>query len=226
MFSKYSIQARIFPAIICAIPVLFFQYFFLSKSISDFLTFLGGLKFIGDITISIVVIYLFSQVNRFISKTFFEKEETYMPTTDFLLFSNQEYSDDFKRNIYRKLENDFGMNMPNEREQSDDESGSRKRIAEAMSLARKKVGSGKLLLQHNIEYGFWRNLIGGSVLALAFSVLDVVFSFVFSQGVILVASIILAMVYLFILMTNRFIIDKHGKLYARVFIQEYMGSSN
>ena len=226
MFSKYSIQARIFPAIICAIPALFFQYFFLSKLISSFLIFLGELSFVGDITISVVVIYFFSQVNRFLSKVFFEKEEAYMPTTDFLLFSNQEYSDNFKRNIYRKLEDDFGMGMPSEREQSDDESGSRKRIAEAMSLARKKVGSGKLLLQHNIEYGFWRNLIGGSILALVFSVLDVVFSFAFSYGVVLVASIILVIAYLFILMTNRFIIDKHGKLYARVLMQEYMEGSD
>jgi len=178
MFNQYNLKARIFPTIICAIPILFFQYFFLSQEISIFLEFLGNLKFTGflgnlkftgDFTITIVILYFVSQINRFFSKTFFEKEEIYMPTTDFLLISNSEYSNEYKVKIYEKLEKDFGLKLPIEKEQKKNEINSRKRISEIMSLARKKVGSGKLLLQHNIEYGFWRNLIGGTIFAVLFS---------------------------------------------------------
>jgi hypothetical protein len=222
MFNQYNLQARIFPTIICAIPILLFQYFFLSEEISIFLVFLGNLKFAGDVTISIVILYFVSQINRFFSKTFFEKEEIYMPTTDFLLFSNSEYSNEYKVKIYEKLEKDFGLKLPIEKEQKKNEIYSRKRISEIMSLARNKVGSGKLLLQHNIEYGFWRNLIGGTIFAVLFSGITTYFSYTESNKTLFFVSIILLIFYLLILIFNKFIIGRFGKMYAKVLIQEYM----
>ena len=222
MFNQYNLKARIFPTIICAIPILLFQYFFLSEEISIFLAFLGNLKFTGDFTISIVILYFVSQINRLFSKTFFEKKEIYMPTTDFLLISNSEYSNEYKVKIYEKLEKDFGLKLPIEKEQKENEIYSRKRISEIMSLARKKVGSGKLLLQHNIEYGFWRNLIGGTIFAVLFSGITTYFSYSESNKTLLFVSIILLIIYLLILIFNKFIIGRLGKMYARVLIQEYM----
>ena len=223
MFNQYNLKARIFPTIICAIPILLFQYFFISEEISIFLTFLENLKFAGNITISIVILYFVSQINRFFSKTFFEKEEIYMPTTDFLLISNSEYSNEYKVKIYEKLEKDFGLKLPIEKEQKKNEINSRKRISEIMSLARKKVGNGKLLLQHNIEYGFWRNLIGGTIFAVLFSGITTYFSYTESNKTLFFVSIILLIFYLLILIFNKFIIGRFGKMYARVLIQEYMG---
>jgi len=222
MFNQYNLQARFFPTIICAIPILLFQYFFLSEEISIFIAFLGNLKFVGDFTISTVILYFVSQINRFFSKTFFEKEEIYMPTTDFLLISNSEYSNEYKVKIYEKLEKDFGLKLPIEKEQKENEIYSRKRISEIMSLARKKVGSGKLLLQHNIEYGFWRNLIGGTIFAVLFSGITTYYSHAEGNKTLFFVSIILLIFYLLILIFNKFIIGRFGKMYARVLIQEYM----
>ncbi len=222
--NKYQLYARIIPSILSSIPALLFQYFFLNQEIANFLQFLGGLNFIGNITISIVILYFLSQTNRLIAKNFFEKEEIYMPTTDFLLFSNPEYSKEYKQEIYKKIQNDLNIQFPTEREQNENELNSRKRIAEAMSLVRKKVGSGKLLLQHNIEYGFWRNLIGGTFFGIFFSGLDVYFALTQSDNSILTLSIILLIVYLILLFSNKYIIQKVGALYARVLIQEYMAS--
>ena len=222
MFNQYNLQARFFPTIICAIPILLFQYFFLSEEISTFIAFLGNLKFVGDFTISTVILYFVSQINRFFSKTFFEKEEIYMPTTDFLLISNSEYSNEYKVKIYEKLEKDFGLKLPIEKEQKENEIYSRKRISEIMSLARKKVGSGKLLLQHNIEYGFWRNLIGGTIFAVLFSGITTYYSHAEGNKTLFFVSIILLIFYLLIFIFNKFIIGRFGKMYARVLIQEYM----
>lgn len=147
-----------------------------------------------------------------------------MPTTDFLLFFNPEYSKEYKKIIYKRIQHDFKIQLPTEKEQNENELNSRKRIAEAMSIVRKKVGSGRLLLQHNIEYGFWRNLIGGTIFAILFSVLDVYFALTQSNNSILTFSIILLIVYLILLFFNKYIIQKVGALYARVLIQEYMAS--
>ena len=222
MFNKYTREARFFPTIISAIPILLFQYAFFNKEISDFLAFLGNIEIVGDITISIVILYFVAQMNRFISKIFFEKKEIYMPTTDFLLFQNFEYSKEYKKKIYEKLEKDFDIKLPSKSSQEKDELNARKRISETMSLARKKIGNGKLLLQHNIEYGFWRNLSGGSILAILFSGIITYLSFTQNKDTILIISIILLLGFLVILIFNRFFIDRVGKLYARVLIQEYM----
>ncbi len=211
MFNKYTREARFFPTIISAIPILLFQYTFFNKEISDFLVFLGNIEIVGNITISIVVLYFVSQLNRFISKTFFEKEEIYMPTTDFLLFQNSEYSKEYKKNIYEKLEKDFDIKLPSKLSQEEDELNSRK-----------KIGNGKLLLQHNIEYGFWRNLSGGSILAILFSGITAYLSFTQDKNTIFIGSFILLFIFSIILIFNKFFIDRVGKLYARVLIQEYM----
>ncbi|HAJ33921.1 MAG TPA: hypothetical protein DCK79_11330 [Candidatus Atribacteria bacterium] len=87
-----------------------------------------------------------------------------------------------------------------------------------MSLARKKVGSGKLLLQHNIEYGFWRNLIGGTIISVLFSGITTYFSYVENNKTLFIASIILLVIYLLILICNKFIINSFGKMYVRVLI--------
>lgn len=222
MFNKYTIQARFIPTIIIAVPIFVLQYNFFSKEIIDFLTFLGGLKFAGNITISIAVLYFVSQINRFISKTFFEKPEIYMPTTDFLLLNNTEYSEGYKQKIYKKLENEFDLKIPSKSIQGEDELSARKRIAEVMSLARKRVGKGKLLLQHNIEYGFWRNLVGGSIFAVLFSLIILYLSYIRNDYTFLIISIILLVMFSIILFCNKFFIDRVGKMYARVLIQEYM----
>ena len=222
MFNKYNLQARIFPAILCTIPILLLQYSFLNHEVLIFLQYLGNLRFAGNITISIALIYFVSQTNRFIAKTFFEKDEIYMPTTDFLLFSDSKYSPEYKQIIYKKLQDEFNLQLPSEKEQNENELNARKRIAESMSLARKKVGMGKLLLQHNIEYGFWRNFIGGTIFAILFSGLNMYFSFLQSNKTILTISIILLLIYSIILFSNKIIINKVGKIYANVLIQEYI----
>lgn len=222
MFSKYTIQARFFPTLLSAIPILFFQYCFFDEEISSFFSFLGKIEIAGDITLSIVILYFVAQLNRILSKSFFEQEETHMPTTEFLLLKNLEYSKEYKQKIYEKLEKDFDLKLPSKSSQEKDDTKSRKRISEAMSLARKRVGSGKLLLQHNIEYGFWRNLSGGSILAILFSTITIYLSFVASKSTLLIFSVALFFAFFIILIFHKFFIGRVGKMYARVLIQEYM----
>ncbi|MDH4330298.1 MAG: hypothetical protein OEV93_01980 [Candidatus Moranbacteria bacterium] len=224
--NKYNLQARIFPTILCVLPLLIFQYFFINEQIAIFLKYLGGVEFVGNVAISSASIYFVSQVNRIISKTFFEKSLEYMPTTNLLLFSNSEYSRSHKKKIYSKLERDFEVRLPNGKEQDENELDSRKRISEVVGLAKKRVGEGKLLLQHNIEYGFWRNFLGGSTLGVVFSFIDIYFSYKIENNSVLAISSVLLLCYALSLIFSKFIINKVSDNYARVLFEEYLESNH
>lgn len=224
--NKYTLEARTFPTILCAIPIIIFQYFFLSKEMTDFFAHLGNIKWVGDITISVVAMYFLSLVNRILGKDLFEKrlfdDEKQMPTTNFIMFSNDQYSKDYKLKIHCKINNDFELSLADEHEEKVEEGNSRKRIVEAVSLIRRKVGKGTLVLQHNIEYGFIRNIIGGAIPAIIFTAANIYLSIDPLRESILILSIITGFVYLLLMILSKYLITRAGTLYARVLIQEYM----
>jgi len=94
---------------------------------------------------------------------------------------------------------------------------------EAVALIRQRVKDGRLVLQHNIEYGFFRNLAGCSVIAVLVSILDVgIFYWVAPNVVALRMSIVMILLYLFPIIAAKHLMRAHGKRYARVLIQEYL----
>lgn len=221
--NSYGIKARLFPTVLTSIPLLFLQYFYLSPQFNEFLTHLSQIKFIGNITISAVILYFLSQLNRTIGKDVFEKwyfsDESKMPTTTLLLYSNKYYSDGYKDKIRDKIKKDFDLNLP-KKNSTLSELEQRKRIVEAIGLVRRKVGSGTLLLQHNIEYGFMRNLIGGSVISFMVSLICLR---VFYQDTDLLKwSIGFSIFYLTLIIFSKPLIKGKGVLYAKVLFQEYL----
>ncbi len=193
---------------------------------SDFFAHLGGIKWAGDITITVAAIYFLSQLNRLIGKDLFEKkyfdDERKMPTTNFLMFSDDQYSKEYKLKIHERIKKDFDLSLSSEEEEKREEEKSRKKIVEAVSLIRKRVGEGALLLQHNIEYGFLRNFIGGSIPAVLFSVINVYLAIDPLKKSVLIISFVLGIVYLLSIIFSKYLIRRKGILYARILIQEYM----
>lgn len=228
--STYILFARTFPTILCAIPIIVFQYFFLSKEMSDFFAHLGNIRWAGDVTISVVAMYFLSIVNRILGKDLFEKrffdDERKMPTTNFLMFADDQYSREYKLKIHEKINNDFGLSLANENEETNDVDNSRKRIVEAVSRIRRKVGKGTLLLQHNIEYGFIRNFIGGSIPALIFTLINICLAFDPFKTSILILSIVSGFIYLLSILSSKYLVNRFGILYAKILIQEYMAMDN
>ena len=70
----------------------------------------------------------------------------------------------------------------------------KRRIRDAVGLIRSRVKDGHLLLQHNLEYGFIRNLFGGSILAFVVSVVSILLYDIHSRQFIV--SAVLGVVYL------------------------------
>lgn len=225
-FDKYNREARLYPAIATLPPFILFNYFYLQFLVPGLVNVLLGLV-VGEVSVSVVFIYLLMETNRYISKMILEKhyfkEELMMPTTNFLLFKDNTYSEAHKNNIRKKVFEDFAISLPSIKEEEVNEKSARQRITEAVSLIRAKMKNGRLILQHNIHYGAARNFIGGSFIALAVSLLDIyLFTTILPNQTAMVVSIIFALFYGALIVFSKRILSSQGKYYARVLFQEYL----
>jgi hypothetical protein len=217
-----------YPAIATLPPFVLLYYFYLQVYLSDFVNTTFALV-IGGIPISIVFIFLLMEVNRFLSKMLFERwyfnNELMMPTTDFLLFKDRTYSADYKNKIRGKISADFDIELPSTHEENTDELSARQKITESIALVRARVKGGRLLLQHNIHYGMWRNLIGGACIACIISLLDVtIFMLVSPNQIAAVISLVFFFLYGSLIAFSKYILTVHGKNFAKVLFQEYLAS--
>ncbi len=223
---NYVLKARIYPALLCMLPFLVFYYYYLNNKTSGFLEFIAAVSWIDDAIYITIVIYLFSQVSRFIGKELFEnkifKNGLGFPTTTLLTHDSSIYSKEYQKSIIAKIKDDFNIDIILEKTGMNDIE-ERKKITEAVSHIRVNVGDGRLVLQHNIEYGFARNLVGGAMLAFFISCFNILFFWNFEQiYTAFVVSIVIATLYLVIVLFSKHIILRYGYLYARILYQEYM----
>lgn len=229
-FNLYFLFARLTPALICSVPFFVLYFFFLNPLLGPFLTSLFALKPLGDISVSAAFIVLLTMTGRSVSKDVFERvlfrsDMTRMPGVDFLLHFGTEYTPNFKAKIHEKINSDFGIQILTANAELKDEMAARKVIAEAVSLVRHKIKDGRLLLQHNMEYGFFRNLIGCSVIAVVISLINVwVFSVVAPDSLALPVSIVTTIAYAIPILLSGILMKTHGKRYARILFQEYYSS--
>lgn len=220
IFSQYYITARLFPTIIGLVPVFIFQYVFLDN-ILDIKSFISPVLI--DISLSSVILYTFNQYFVRIPSKIFEnlifKNQLYFPATNFLMYSNREYSSNFKDEIRKSVKKDFSIELPNKYFENKHEIDARKRIKEIVNLIINKVRDGHLVLQHCAEYGFVRNLWGSSITGIIGSILIICYS---NNGNLInhigVALLILYSLYFLI---GFFIIRYFSYLYAKRLIGEY-----
>ncbi len=227
-FDKYTREARFYPAVATLPPFILLNYFYLQTHLSGFVTILLGLV-VGEVSISIVFIFILMEANRFISKMILEKhyfhDELMMPTTNFLLFKDGTYSEDQKNRIRKKIYEDFAITLPSQHEENADERSARQKITEAVSQVRAKMKGGRLILQHNIHYGAARNLIGGAFIGLTVSLLDMVFFLTLSPNhPAAIVSLVFVLFYGALIALSKYILSAQGKSYARVLFQEYLSS--
>lgn len=227
--NSYFYRARLFPALITSIPMLIFvnkiiavQYSDILKNVYDILPFIAHLGLSG------AVIFLCVQINRIVAKEIFQRfhfrEELFMPTTNHLLINNTYYPITVKEKIRSKIKKEFKIILADAQSEVQDENNARKIIATAVSQIRNNLRGNNLLLQHNIEYGFCRNLIGGSLIALIFSIA------IFGYGAYnksedqFVIGIICFFVYLIPIILNKYIIRRYGDYYSKILFEQFLST--
>lgn len=225
----YTLKARLIPAILTVPSLVILHYFYINPGISNLFHLIWQLKVIGDISFPIAFIYLIMEINRLISKSLIENlffsGSLKMPTTNILLHSNNRLTEQYKKLVYKKVKRDFKFSLPTLKQEKKNENLSRNSISEAVALIRGRVKKGRLLIQYNTQYGFVRNLIGGSILAFIISVFNIYFFSVVSPNTTAITLSIFSGIISFVpISLSYFLINYYGYLYAGCLIQEYLES--
>ncbi|MBI3568892.1 MAG: hypothetical protein HY084_11905 [Gemmatimonadetes bacterium] len=227
--SKYTVVARGFPAAWCVAPILVLNFFFLRRYTADVFGAYDHLKWAGGATFSVMLMYLLAQAGRFVGKELFERQQFQdgraFPSTVTLLPSDSTYSPAYKQQLRAKIRRDFGDNLPSATDELADGTAVRRRIGEIVSRIRARVQDGRLLLQHNIEYGMARNFVGGSLLSAYVSTANMyIFSLCIPNVIAFRVSLGLALGYTSVLVCSRPILQRYSANYARILLQEYLAS--
>ncbi len=216
MFNTYTLIARIFPTFISMIP---FWLYLISRNF-DFSN-IKDISLSGESLLSLLIViplyFLSNTFIRTISKLYedciFRKWQN-MPSVVILLDSNKEYSKEFRKQIKEKILNDFKIDVKNNVQ----------KINEAMWQIRKVTKSDDLLLQHNIEYWFTRNLFWASVMWLLLCIMALVWEkyWNWNFGTIILWIEISSGIFLFYILFWYFLIRYYWYQYARQLISSYM----
>jgi hypothetical protein len=225
--NSYYIRARLFPTILTIIPVIIF----LNKIIAPFYydtlkEALNILPLITNISLSTALLFLMVQINRLVSKEVFQrfyfKDEIQMPTTNHLLWSSVFFENSIKNKIRSKINDKYGIALMTQEEEKADEQNARKQVCIAVSQIRNSLRDNKLLLQHNIEYGFFRNLLGGCLIAVIFSIVILIYGFTKEEIGLKITGIILFVIYFIPILFSNPIIKRFGNYYSKILYEQFL----
>jgi hypothetical protein len=184
------------------------------------------LPLLTNLGLSAALLFLMVQINRLIGKEVFQRlyfqDEIHMPTTNHLLWNDTFFDNSIKEKIRLKINEKFGLVLMTQEEEDIDQSKSRKQIVTAVSQIRNSLRGNQLLLQHNIEYGFFRNLLGGSLIATIFSITIFVYGIAKHENPLMLAGIGLTVIYSLPIILSKPIIRRFGNYYSKILYEQFL----
>lgn len=223
----YDIFARYIPTAICALPALVLYCYLLQPHFHSLFSLLGGIKVAGYLIVPAAAMYFIMQLNnRLVGKILQRRifRSGRIPTTQLLMADDPTFSDQRKLEIANKFKADFNKDLPVTGGHLSDENR-RKRITELTSHIRDSMRDNKLVRNHNIEYGFVRNLCGGSFGAILICLANLlIFGLIAWSKPALVISVILLVAFSIIAALSKPLITVFGQNYAHVLYEQYLSS--
>jgi len=226
IFDSYSLIARLFPSLLSLLP-LFISWFYLRNQLGleALGNYLGNITFFGEISLSLIILYAWSQLVRTTSKRleerYFTKSQGF-PTTYMLLTSGSGFSLQFKEQFRERVSSQYGLSLISQEKELTDLDEAKKRINDAIRLIIRDHGDNPRVRRHNIWYGFSRNLCGGAIYGFLFSVVGVILGKILGLPILSIISLILALPYAIIVIFRKEILVQHGEAYARELVIEFM----
>lgn len=225
MTAEYTLKARLAPTILATPPILLLGNALFNIQVSQWLDSGTMVWLFGKGAASAAVVYLLMQLNRLLGLEVFQRwvsqDELNFPTTRWLLPKNSEMSDAQRQSVNFRIQRDFGVSLLPESE--GDTLRARRHNADIVGRIRARIGSPPKLLQFNIEYGFFRNLIGACVPVLAAGLGN---AYLYSYGELPSWAYHLSLAYAALagclVCLARSIIERLGIQYARVLFQTYL----
>ena len=216
-----------FPALVSSLPLIILWFFGSDQGeLEELMSFILSLQFLGGITLTIVFLYFYSELirttSKFIERHYFSNRIGF-PTTYLMMYQDDTFSRIYKDTYRQKAKALFGMHLPSVAEEKDNPNEARKRLQETTKLVILRVGSGRLVMKHNIWYGFFRNLIGGSLYSVVFCILNIYIGAVMLENNTLwISSLALLIGYIFVLLLHKRILVQHAEAYAKQLFAEFM----
>lgn len=107
-------------------------------------------------------------------------------------------------------------------EEAANEAKSRKQIVTAVSQIRNALRDNKLLFQHNIEYGFFRNLVGGCVIAILCSIVLFLLGIFNNEPATKLTGLVLLCIYIIPILFSKFLIKRFGNYYSKILYEQFL----
>jgi hypothetical protein len=226
-WNPYKRNAVVIPAILILLPFAVLHYYYLDSKIHNIEHVFDVLKTLSRVALPLAFLLLVTSTARLIGKGYFEKryfkDSLHMPTTTFLLHSDETLSKVYKQKIRARIKEMFAIRLLSATEETADELEARRTIVDAVGYIRNKVKDGYMLLKYNIFYGFWRNLVGGSVIGLFICLINCfVFWRIQFQIEALWLTAVMAVAYISLLASSKWATGALGRMYARRLYEEFM----
>lgn len=225
---RYYFFARLCPATITAIPFIILVVYTAGNQYTEAAghVWRAAAKF-SHIVPSAAIIFLMIQVNRLVSKELFQKlyfqDELDMPTTRYLLPSSAHFTPQVYAKLQACIHRDFDLALPTIEEEQQSNVLARKQIVACVTLIRGLLRDDRLLLKHNIEYGFFRNLLGGAAVGLLACFFGlIIFHFIKPVSIAFWLNMIAGAFYLLLLLVSRYVLNRFGNYYANILFAQYL----
>jgi hypothetical protein len=171
----YEKRARLYPVIVTMILpfglLSYFLIFLLAIETNWAVRIIVSLVPTGLLTSAFS--FYFKNLIRSISKwifqfRFFKEDESYMPTTQLLLWNNSKFTDNKKKQIRDKIKDILHVELPTKQSEAKNEQQARKLISEIVPQIREITRYNDILFDYNCYFGSIRNALGGCVVAMLF----------------------------------------------------------
>lgn len=229
MTAEYTLKARLAPTVLSAPPILLLGNTLFNIQANQWLDSNTMTWLFGKGTASAALVFLMMQVNRIIGLEIFQRwifrDELDFPTTRWLLATNTEMSSAQRQRINQKIQLDFQVALLPK--SVGDSPRVRRHNADIVGRIRTFVGHSPKLLRYNLEYGFFRNLIGASLPVLAVGLAN---AYLYSKNLLPMWGYDLTLGYAVVagalVCLARPITERLGIQYARVLFQTYLATES
>lgn len=226
-FSKYTFYARYIPGLIALIP-LSILYFFITVKYNSYSLdkYFSSLTFLTGLSATFIIGYFTSMVVRelgsFLENRYF-KNRLEFPSTYLLLFCNDKLTTQIKEKYGDKIKADFDINRLNSKEELENKKEALKILSQASRLISTKYQQNIQVKEANIAYGFSRNVSGGLILGIPFSVAGFVTGISIGDNNLAIWSGIVLITFCLVAIFHKRWIINNAEKYAEKLIAVYIG---
>ncbi|HML31957.1 hypothetical protein [Sporomusa sphaeroides] len=226
-WDEYEIKARYIPTFLSVVPLVQLLLLIIDKTF--WLELISNISWmlIANVSLSFIIMLSLVQIQcslgkGWIEESVFGKGGERFPTTNMLLYAGGLISNEGKERIRQKISNLSGCTFSSQLEEKKDPANARLQAREASGFVRALVGQGRMTIQYNIRYGFFRNLIAGIIWSSIGSIGCSVFYAINGNLKLAISFTIYFIIYLMMFIFKRTILENLAFLYADTLYNEFL----